>query len=349
MQIYIRGMGNISPQHTLGENGLLSNPLSHAGDKLTCVEPDYGQYIELKYLRRMSRIIKMGVASATVALREAGISKPDGIITATGYGCLDDTGIFLNKMTELNEQALNPTPFIQSTHNTIGSQIALLLQCQGYNQTYTQGGFSFENALLDAMLLLTDDPQKLLLAGGVDETTQLSHQIRSRFGVFRNNLADSLLLFQEPGAGTVEGEGSVFFVLSGEKGSGAVAAVTGITTLYKPGPGELKTAVHDLVAKGAAGHVDLVLSGASGDKENDAYLMEITNELFKDTVGKFKHLCGEYPVASAFGSWLAAKILQHQQVPDVVLPSNNLRSLKHILVINQYFGKQYTLILFQAC
>src|SRR5688572_30199929 len=134
MQVYIKGTGNISPQHTWGENLLLSSPLSYSGNRLGCIEPDYGQYIDLKHIRRMSRIIKMGVASAAMALQEAGISRPDGIITATGYGCLDDTAVFLNKMTELNEQALNPTPFIQSTHNTVGSQIALLLQCQGYNQ-----------------------------------------------------------------------------------------------------------------------------------------------------------------------------------------------------------------------
>ena len=62
------------------------------------------------------------------------------------------------KMVDSNESALNPTPFIQSTHNTIGSQIALLLQCQGYNQTYTQRAFSFENVLLDAILELKENP-----------------------------------------------------------------------------------------------------------------------------------------------------------------------------------------------
>jgi hypothetical protein len=250
-------------------------------------------------------------------------------------------------MAELNEQALNPTPFIQSTHNTIGSQIALLLQCQGYNQTYTQGGFSFENALLDAMLLLKEDPQKHLLAGGVDETTPASHKIRSRFGLFRKNLSDSLKLFDAPGTGTIEGEGAAFFVLSGEKSSGSVATIKDIATLYKPTIGQLKTSVGDMVSR--AGHIDLVLSGGSGDEPNDASLKEITGELVKDRCGMFKHLCGEYPVASAFACWLAARILQQQRVPDVVLPSNNLQSIKHILVINQYFGKQYTLILFQAC
>ena len=139
-------MGNISPQKTWDDETLLTKPLVYQGNRLATYEPDYTKYIEPKQLRRMSRIIKMGVTAGSMALKNAGLPIPDGIITGTAYGCLDDTGIFLKKMIENKEHALNPTPFIQSTHNTIGSQIALLLQCQGYNQTYTQGAFSFENS-----------------------------------------------------------------------------------------------------------------------------------------------------------------------------------------------------------
>jgi len=147
MAVYIKGMGNISPQKTWGEDPLLAKPSDYSGSRLSCIEPDYGQFVDVKQLRRMSRIIKMGVAAGTLALRQAGIASPSGIITGTSFGCLEDTGVFLSKMIENSENALNPTPFIQSTHNTIGSQIALMLQCQGYNQTYTQRAFSFSTRL----------------------------------------------------------------------------------------------------------------------------------------------------------------------------------------------------------
>ena len=164
MATYINGVGAISPQKTWGDEGvLLSAPVDYPNNYLSCIEPDYTQYIDPKYLRRMSRILKMGVTASIMALKEAEITIPDGIITGTGYGCLEDTGIFLRKMVEQNEQALNPTPFIQSTHNTIGSQIALLLTCRGYNQTYTQEAFSFENSLLDASLQLSENPDQNLL------------------------------------------------------------------------------------------------------------------------------------------------------------------------------------------
>ncbi|HPH45738.1 MAG TPA: beta-ketoacyl synthase N-terminal-like domain-containing protein, partial [Chryseolinea sp.] len=215
MTLYIKGMGNISPQKTWGEESLFT-PVAYNGDRLKCVEPEYSQWIDPRQLRRMSRVIKMGVAAGSMALKDAGIPVPQGIITGTGYGCLDDTGIFLTKLVENQEQALNPTPFIQSTHNTIGSQIALLLQCQDYNQTYAHDAFSFESALLDAMLQLIETPDRKILIGGVDEITDTSHAIQKRFGFFSKS-ENSLELFSNPSGGTLNGEGSAFFVLSGKK------------------------------------------------------------------------------------------------------------------------------------
>ena len=148
MSLFIHGIGNISPQKTWDADLLPDEINKPASDRFYAIEPDYAQFIDAKSIRRMSRIIKLGMGAATIALRQANIKVPDAIITGTGYGCLEDTGTFLAKMIENHEVALNPTPFIQSTHNTIGSQIALLLQCQGYNQTYAHGAFSFESVLI---------------------------------------------------------------------------------------------------------------------------------------------------------------------------------------------------------
>lgn len=43
---------------------------------------------------------------------------------------------------------------MQSTHNTIGSNIAIKTHCHGYNVTYTQESHSLEWAIRDAELLL---------------------------------------------------------------------------------------------------------------------------------------------------------------------------------------------------
>ena len=344
--MYIKGMGNISPQKTWDGGALLSEPLIFQGDKLTCHEPEYSRFIDPKHLRRMSRVIKMGVAAGAMALKEAGISVPNGIITGTAYGCLDDTGIFLSKMIENNEHALNPTPFIQSTHNTIGSQIALLLQCQGYNQTYTQGAFSFESSLLDALLELKDMPAQSLLVGGVDEITSVSHALQKRFGIFRKE-SNNLDLFKEKTNGTLNGEGAAYFVLSGEKGAQDRVAIDAVKMLYKPTETTLKKAVEALTTDG---ELDFVLLGKSGDHQLDAITDEISDSLFaSSSIGVFKHLSGEYPTASAFALWVGAKMIQENFIPESIVLRKVNRPVKKLLIYNSYFGTHHSLILLQAC
>ena len=104
-------------------------------------EPDYKEMITNANLRRrMSRMIKMGVACGLECLKDISPEKVDAIITATGLGCLADTEKFMNALMDNREQMLNPTAFIQSTFNTIGAQIALLLKIHAYNVTYVHRG-----------------------------------------------------------------------------------------------------------------------------------------------------------------------------------------------------------------
>jgi hypothetical protein len=351
MAVYIKGMGNISPQKTWDGITLFQKPLSYHGEKLSCVEPDYASLIDAKNIRRMSRIIKMGVASAFMALKEAEVQMPHGIITGTGYGCLEDTGVFLTKMIANKEEALNPTPFIQSTHNTIGSQIALLLQCQSYNQTYSQGAFSFESALLDALLQLSDSPERSLLVGGIDEITPVSHAIQSRFGIFRTDSVGSLDLLKAPAEGTLNGEGSAFFVLSGQKDALAKSCVEAVTTLYKPDANALNKGVVDFLHDHAIGknEIDLVLWGKSGGR-HDQVLDDLDKTFFSgSSAATFKNLCGEYPVASAFALWLATEMIGRDHLPGFIFARDTGRSVRNILIFNQYFGTHYSLIYLRAC
>ncbi|HLZ16252.1 MAG TPA: hypothetical protein VKQ08_04405, partial [Cyclobacteriaceae bacterium] len=57
--VYILGAGNISPQQTWDTDSL-STPISYSGNRMTCIEPDYSSLIDMRHLRRMSRIMKMG-------------------------------------------------------------------------------------------------------------------------------------------------------------------------------------------------------------------------------------------------------------------------------------------------
>lgn len=351
MPLYVHGIGTLSPQQAATVEQL-ATPLDYTGDRLACVEPDYSQYVDVKQLRRMSRVIKMGIAAGGMALKNAGIKMPDGIITGTSYGCLDDTGIFLSKMIDNKENALNPTPFIQSTHNTIGSQIALLLQCQGYNQTYTQRALSFEHALLDAMLELTDHPSQTLLVGGVDEITGTSHAIQKRFDIFRKNSESSLQLLKGPQHGTLNGEGAAYFLLSGEKKDTTKVSIDSVATFYKPNDEDLKSNITTFLASASltSKEIDFVLLGKCGDQRYDRHSDAIASTLFSSsTIGYFKHLCGEYPTATAFALSLAANTMDSARIPDVVIGRNAGRPLRNVLIYNVYFQRYHSLILLQSC
>jgi 3-oxoacyl-[acyl-carrier-protein] synthase II len=349
--IFITGMGNISPQKTWGDAPLLSEVKEQIHERLTCIEPDYTQWFDPRQLRRMSRVLKMGVAAGSIALKEANIAVPDAIITGTGYGCLEDTGIFLSKMVENKEEALNPTPFIQSTHNTIGSLIALMLQCQGYNQTYTQGAFSFENSLLDALLMVKEEPALKVLVGGVDEITDYSHTIQKRFGKFRERSESNLNLYKTED-GALNGEGAAYFVLSGEKSGNSAVSMEFVGTFYKADAETLQSGINDLLQQAGltTKDIDFVLLGNSGDQHNDEALQYHASLLFPNSsTGAFKHLCGEYPVASAFAFWLGVKMLQEQTIPSSIVLKNANRSLNNVLIYNQYFGTHHSFILLKSC
>ena len=134
--IYINAVAGVSPQETFSNTSFPETIVQHTGNRFNCIEPEYDDLIDAKLIRRMSRIIKMGTAAAIKCLQHAGVVIPDGIIVGTAYGCLQDTEVFLQRMIECNEELLTPTAFIHSTHNTVGAQIALLLQCHNYNNTF---------------------------------------------------------------------------------------------------------------------------------------------------------------------------------------------------------------------
>ena len=110
-------------------------------------------------------MIKMGVACGLECLKDIPSEKVDAIITATGLGCLADTEKFMNALMDNREQMLNPTAFIQSTFNTVGAQLALLLKIHAYNVTYVHRGLSFESALIDGIISIAEGKQHVLAGG----------------------------------------------------------------------------------------------------------------------------------------------------------------------------------------
>lgn len=352
MKPYIRATGNISPQKTFGHPSGLQEIVKYEGPRLRCVEPDYNSIIDVKLIRRMSRIIKMGVAAAKECLQQAGIENPDAIVTGTAYGCLEDTGIFLKKMVEQNEEMLTPTAFIQSTHNTIGAQIALLLQCHNYNNTFVHRGFSFESALKDAMMLLEEGTANNVLAGGIDEITDISYQVLNRFGLFKRDNIFNTDIYSLSSKGSIAGEGAGFFLLSNKDTANNCAVLEGLHTFYKPtGQNEIEQEIHAFLSSQSLTikDIDIVCTGKNGDSSSDSIYEQLGKTIFeKSVVTHYKYLCGEYPTSTAFALWLVTLAIKNGQWP-VEQTISLTQPIKRILIYNHYQKIHHSLLLVSAC
>ena len=177
---------SLSPATVEGQSSLVEgskiNVLSQV--EITSEEQlaEIRDYVKPLEARRMGKIMKSSLLSSLKALRQAGIEQPDAIITGTALGCLENSELLLRQMVEEGETMLKPTYFMQSTHNTISSNIAIRLGCHGYNITYTQDQASFDWAIRDAELLLKSGKCKTVLVGCHDESTPLYRQLMQRLG-----------------------------------------------------------------------------------------------------------------------------------------------------------------------
>lgn len=134
---------------------------------------DSRDFIPPMEARRMGKLMKAVTLTSMRALKEAGIECPDAIIASTAQGMLETSVKFLDDIDFNGEQLLKPTLFMQSTHNTLGSSIAIRTKCHGYNITYTQEEKSFELALRDAERLIATGKVNNVLVGYHEESIPL--------------------------------------------------------------------------------------------------------------------------------------------------------------------------------
>lgn len=349
---YINGIGCISAQKVVDSNFLSEVEINTTETVLNAKQPSYTEVISPSFIRRMAKGVKMGIFTSTQALKEANLAVPDAIITGTGLGCLEDSEKFLKAILDNNEQFLTPTSFIQSTHNTVAGQIALGLQCKGYNFTYVNGAVSFETALLDAKLQIETDEANSVLVGGIDETAQHNIDVQRIAGKIKKQEDLPFSVLNPTSKGSVLSEGASFFVLENQQKESSYATLEAISILNSLEVDEVQDYVKTFLNdnKISLNEIDLVVLGNNGDVEFDVYFNQVS-DLFKTTPqAHYKHLSGEFYTASGFGLWTALNMLRLQTIPDVVkmnfIEKGNFRT---VLLYNQYRGKDHSLTLLKKC
>jgi 3-oxoacyl-(acyl-carrier-protein) synthase len=350
---YINGLGCISAQKTFDTVFLEEAELNENDTILPLKAPVYKDFIPPVAIRRMAKGVKNGIVASTLALREANLETVDAIITGTGMGCIEDSEKFLKTILDNDEQFLTPTSFIQSTHNTVGGQIALGMQCKAYNLTYVNGAVSFESALFDAKMMIEEEDASSILVGGIDETADYTMSLFRLAGFIKKENEGPYSVLGSTTKGAVLGEGATFFVLENEIKENTIAEVLDVEILNKLNISEVENKMISFLASNGLkiADIDTVLLGYNGDVDSDLYYKNLSEFTFANTPqAYYKHLSGEYDTASAFGLWIGSKIIQTQNIPEIVkLNELDKQFYKTILLYNQRNGIDHSFTLISNC
>ena len=337
-KIYVLSAKQISIQNPLSEDWMTA-PICYSEPFVRSIDPNFKEYVSPIEARRMGKILKRALATSKEAIKASQLDTVDAIITGTGFGCIENTEFFLDALCKEGEQLLKPTYFMQSTHNTISSLVAIQTKNHGYNATYAHKGISFDSALQDAWLQLRLGKIQSALVGGHDEMTPSFFTILQKGEVFGKQVA-------------LTGEAAVSVVL-GTKAEAALCQLSGFKMLYKPTLDDLIASVSTMLqsAGKSLSDVDAVLTGINGDEACDKAYLEETKALFGDKpILRYKHLFGDSFTASGLGFYVGAHCLNVGVIPSQLFVSQQNMSIdkpKCILLFNRSDGKDYTLTLIE--
>lgn len=323
-KIYVKAATQISLQQPLTEEWIL-HPVIHDEPYARSQDPNFRDWLNPLESRRMGKILKRALVTAMKVMNDTGISQPDAIITGTGLGCIENTELFLEQLCREGEQMLKPTYFMQSTHNTISSLIAIQCKCHGYNTTYSHRSVSFDSALFDAFLQLQLGDITTALVTGNDELTP------SYFGILQR---------------------TGFLGLQGE----ATASEASVAMMLTTNPAdtlceiqEMKTAYMSRDAMPGGSAIDAVLLGTNGTPQNDAVYAQVALCYPGVPCLHYKHLFGEGYTASALGFYAAAHILNLGQAPAFMRCDGQKEPLplRRLLVVNHSDGRNLSFTMMQ--
>ena len=348
-KIYIHSSCSISIQPTFRDDYFFEEIVEYSENGIKAIDPDYKEFIPALQLRRMGKSMRMAVYASQKAIQKAGDPKIDAVITGTGEGCLRDSEKFVEAMWDNDGGMLNPTPFIQSTHNMAAATVALALGCKGYNMTYTNNSNSFESAVLDTILYLNENPSHHVLIGGLDEISEQTMKFWDSAGFVNSQNPKILTDLKAESIGEINTEGAGFFVASAEKKESCLGSISAVRAKFEvENPEEF--ILEFLEENGLLiSDLDGVVLGNNGDSRYDRVYENLSGSLLKEIPQiSFKNVLGEFDTVSAIAVEIALKIFEYQKIP-LSLKMNGLtrNSYRKFLIFNQRRGKNHSLILLE--
>ena len=351
MAIYINASSMVSAQETLGTERWQENTVLSENSSLKVIDPVYKEYIPPAMLRRMSRLVKFSLVSAFNCLNQVKEDTIDAIITTTGLGCIDDTGVFLKQMHENGETLMNPTTFIRSTHNAVGGQIALIKGLRVPNYTFSQKETSFEIGLLDAMMMLEEGEAKNILFGGFDELTPLSLNLWKQMGCLAEKELDGNSLKKASNSGIILGEGAGFFVLSAKEGSSKSSKLVDVE-IHRTATCDCNRLLKKFLVKHNlhSSDINLLVLGLDGTPNTKNLVLLLNSDFENSIIAGFKHCSGSFDTDTSFALWMAHKAIQNGCVSKATyLQGDKNQQIEKVLLVNSSRPNSYSFILVTEC
>jgi 3-oxoacyl-(acyl-carrier-protein) synthase len=308
---------------------------------LACAEIPADRRLPPARRRRLSRLHEMALTAARDAGRDAagrGVATRGGdlaLLLGTGLGGIQDTVDFLVNRVASDEREPMPARFVHSVHNAPAAQAALDAGARRMNGATVHREIAFETALWQAARLVETGEARGALVGAADELCDwvIAALANWRRWTRAPVAPDPAEADSADPLGPVPGEGAaVAAVGPGGAGDRPRAWVSGIA-LGRYRRGSLDAAAECRWIEAALardGHslsrIDLLLTGATGRVADDVPYAAVA-EAFRSRagrpipVGAYKHLCGDFCSASAFGFAVATGLVGAEIEPGAVRAS----------------------------
>ncbi|MBN2577040.1 MAG: hypothetical protein JXP73_20930 [Deltaproteobacteria bacterium] len=288
-------------------------------------------------IKRMGRGQEMSILAVRRALDACAEAPARGGATAVAVGTAwaeeGDEIVFLENLIKLGEKAAKPAYFVNSVKNALASQLALTFGFRGENQTFAHDALSFESALWHGAHLLRAGRARHAVVCGVEALVELQEMHGHLLGWYGTDATALAPLAgkRAAGQGTLPGEGAAAFVLAAPRvGPKPLARLLGVRARgsLRRWPALRVSEELEFVAQGLRdagtrqGDIGLLLVGANGEPGLDGIYAEVARGLRARApglaVGVYRHLTGDFAVASALGFELAVRAVASRAVPAEV-------------------------------
>jgi 3-oxoacyl-[acyl-carrier-protein] synthase II len=181
-------------------------------------EQTLGELIDRDEARRLTRICRLAVAAAELAVRDAGVPSGTGlaVVVGTEHGDFRSSEEFAAGFLRRGPAGLSPMIFPNTVMNSMASMAAIAIGAKAPSITLNQATVAGDLAVARAVMLIQSGRADAALAGGVDEICEVVYRRLAEMGVLspmRRPGAEGCRPYHATHNGPVLGEGATFLVL----------------------------------------------------------------------------------------------------------------------------------------